>query len=50
MGFRAWIARYEFLSGCAFIAGSPVLFLGNAKTTRNNMVKNDNEKRATMAA
>jgi hypothetical protein len=38
------IARYEFLSGCAFILGSPVPRLGNAKKMRNNTVNNDDEK------
>jgi hypothetical protein len=36
------LLRYEFLSGRAFTFGSPVPLFGNAKTTRNNRVKNDN--------
>jgi hypothetical protein len=38
------IARYEFLSGRAFISGSPGPLLGNAETTHNNTVNNDDEK------
>jgi hypothetical protein len=44
-GISHMIACYAFLSGCAFIVRSPVPLLGTAETTRNNTVKNDNEKK-----
>jgi hypothetical protein len=37
------IAHYEFLSGCAFILGSPVPPLGNDETIFNNMMNNEYE-------